>query len=367
MSVASLRVYVGTRSLGADHIHCLSLDRNSGALSEAAVPQAVDKPSFVALHPQGGTLYAVNELGDSRSQCYGAVSSFAIDQAAGGLSFLNQRETGGAAPCQVSIARDGRRLFVANYWGGSVASFALETDGRLGPMIAFVQHEGGARGPGRDPGPHAHWTSAGEDGRYLYVTDLGRDELLVYPMDEAGLFDASTAAVFRFPDGTGPRHAVFVGGGKLCAVVGELASNVTLFDHDAIYGRLTKPRVLPTLPVGWTGENAAAEIAATPNERFLYISNRGHDSIAIFRIDPEFGRLIPSGFSSACGRTPRHFAIDPAGRLLVVANQGSNNLAVLSIDAATGQLRSTGKSYAVTAPTCVVIAVPGGAKREANA
>jgi 6-phosphogluconolactonase len=350
-----LRVYVGTRPAESGHIHCLSLDMESAVLTELAPPHPADHPSFVALHPDGGTLYTVNEFGRRDAEDHGAVSSFTINRKAGGLTFLNHRSSGGAAPCHVKVAAEGRRLFVCNYWGGSLSAFPIAADGSIGPVAVFVQHVGGATGLDRDPGPHAHWASPTPGGRHLFVADLGRDEVLSYRSDAGGMPIADACDAYRFPAGTGPRHAVFVAGGRRLAVACELASSVALLDCDPETGHLAPGPELSTLPNGWSGNNAVAEICVSPDEKFLYASNRGHDSIAIFKLDISARTMVRTEIRSTVGVRPRHFAIDPSGRVLIVANQGSNALAVFYIDRDSGDLHWTGSTYAVPAPTCVAI------------
>jgi len=322
---------------------------------EIAPPVPADDPSFIALHPGGGTLYAVHELGRTRGENWGAVSSFSIDRDTGELAPRNRQPTGGAAPCHVRVTADGRILFVANYWGGSFSAFPLAPDGGIGACVTVVQHRDGAIGPGRDPGPHVHWTSPDPGGRHLFVADLGRDEILCYRLDPDGLPIADAPGVHHFPAGTGPRHAVFLAGGRWLAVASELASTITILGCDPNTCDIRQGQSLSTLPEGATGENAVAEIAATPDEKFLYVSNRGHDSIAIFEFDPSAGSIAYLGFCHTDGVWPRHFAIDPSGRVLVVANQRSDALEVFHLDPDSGALRATRSTYAVPAPTCVAI------------
>jgi 6-phosphogluconolactonase len=353
----SLLLYVGTRSREPNHIHCLSLDVETGQLSEAAPACPAENPSFIAIHPDRNTLYAVNELGQTRADDRGTVSSFAMDPATGRLAFLNRQPTGGAAPCHLTVA--GGRLFVANYWGGSFAAFPIAADGSVGPAIALVQHDGGAVGPDRDPGPHVHWVSPDPTGRHLVVTDLGRDEVLVYRLNQGGEIPLAGTPLARcLLTGAGPRHAVFLDGGRRLAVAAELASTITLLDCHADTGDLGTGTTLSTLPDGWTGDNAVAEIAASSDQRFLYVSNRGHDSIAIFRRDADGSGMRSFGFSATGGARPRHFAIDPTGRALVVANQGSDALTVFRIDSATGGLQPIGAAYSIPAPACVAFLPP---------
>lgn len=344
-----LCLYVGARAEAQNHIHCLSLDTETGHLSLMAPPCPADNPSFVALHPDGGTLYAANELGQTRDQDCGLVSSFRVDRETGGLAPLNCQASGGAAPCHLTVAPEGRRLFVSNYWGESFATFAVAADGSIGPRLALIQ---------RGSGSHIHWTSLDSTGGGLIVTDLGRDAILRYGLDSGGVPTAEKCVVQPFPPGTGPRHAVPLGGGARFAVASELGSTVTVLHYEPGDGSMRLGPVLSTLPPAWSGENTVAEIARTPDERFLYVSNRGHDSIAVFRHDRSAGALATVGFCPTLGSWPRHFAIDPSGRLLVVANQRSDTVVAFWVDLGTGMLRPTGSDYIVPAPTCIAFVPP---------
>jgi 6-phosphogluconolactonase len=352
-----MRIYVGTRGPGETFIRRLRLDRTDGSLAAEGEPTPAANPSFLALHPSGRFLYAVDETGMSRSAPDGAVAAFAVDPRSGALRPLNKRPSGGASPLHLSFDSAGRFLFVSNYWGGSVAAFPVAPDGTLGPASALVRHDRGATAPGRDPGPHAHSLRLDAADRFAVVADLGRDELLVYRFDPArGTLTRREPAGIALAPGAGPRHFVFHPDGRHGYVVNELDSTVTMLAYDAASGGLTALQTVPTLPAGFAGANAAAEVAISPDGRLLYASNRGHDSLAIFTVADHSRRLTPAGHQPTMGRTPRHFAIDPSGAYLVAANQDSDSVIVFSIDRASGRLSPVGAPLGVKRPFCIVLA-----------
>jgi 6-phosphogluconolactonase len=352
---APLRVYVGTYTTGDSvGIYRLRLDGSSGALTAEGEPTQSVNPSFLALHPGGRFLYAVNELGESRGDEGGAVSAYAVDPATGGLTLLNQRPSGGAAPCHLSLDAEGRYLFVANYWGGSVSVFPVGADGRLGPASGFVQHEGPSPTPREDMGPHAHFVALDPAQRFAVVADLGLDAVFVYRFDrDAGRLGPDPFE-FGLAPGAGPRHFTFHPDGRHAYVIDELDSTIVAFDYDAAAGTLEAIQTVSTKPRGFARHNDTAEIAVRPDGRFVYGSNRGHDSIAIFAVDGSTGKLAPAGFQSTRGRTPRSFAIDPTGTFLLAANQDSDSVAVFRIDPSTGALVPVGDPVSVPRPVCLL-------------
>jgi len=352
-----MRIYVGNRSPGETFIRRLSLSLADGSLAAEGEPTPAANPSFLALHPGGRFLYAVDETGTAAAAPGGAVAAFAIEPESGALAPLNLQPSGGASPCHLSFDSAGRYLFVSNYWGGSIAVFPIGPDGALGPASAFVQHGGGATAAGRDSGPHAHSIRVDAADRFAIVADLGRDELLVYRFDRAkGTLACHEPASAALAPGAGPRHFVFHPDQRHGYVVNELDSTVTMLAYDAGNGRLTAIQTVSTLPAGFAGDNAAAEVAISPDGRLLYASNRGHDSLAIFAIADDTRRLGAVSHQPTFGRTPRHFAIDPTGAYLVAANQDSDSVIVFSIDRASGRLTPVGRPLHVRRPFCVVFA-----------
>jgi 6-phosphogluconolactonase len=354
----TVMVYVGTYTGGTSAskgIYRLRLDLTTGALTEAGPPTESVSPSFLALHPSGRYLYAVNETGGPPKD-EGGVSAFGVDAKTGALTPLNQQSSRGGGPCHLALDAKGRHVLVANYGGGSVAVLPVQGDGRLSPATTFVQHEGHGADPGRQKGPHAHWVDLDQANRFALVADLGLDEVLVYKFDPArgGLTPNQPPAVHLAP-GAGPRHAAFHPDGRHVYVINELQSTVTAFSYDAATGTLGELQTLSTVPPGFTGPTDTAEIALRPDGRFLYGSNRGHDSIAIFAVDPASGRLTAAGHQPTRGQKPRNFAIDPTGTWLLAANQDSDNIAVFRIDRPSGALAPVGQPYSVPRPVCVLM------------
>jgi 6-phosphogluconolactonase len=349
-----VRVYVGTYTGGGQSkgIYRLQLDLATGVLSVVGEPTEAVNPSFLALHPSGRFLYAVAESGDARRGESGAVAAFAVDGASGALSPLNQKPSGGAGPCHISMDKQGRHVLVANYGGGSVAVLPVQRDGRLGDPSAVVQHEGSSVNPERQKGPHAHSINLDAADRFAFAADLGLDKLLVYRFDaKSGGLTAHEPA--KLAPGSGPRHFAFHPGGAHAYVINELTSTITAFAYDAAKGALSELQTVSTLPSGFEGRNSTAEVVVRPDGRFVYGSNRGHDSIAIFRVDPGSGKLTAAGHQATLGKTPRNFAIDPTGSFLLAANQNSDSVAVFRIDASSGGLEPIGSPLSVPRPVCL--------------
>ena len=348
-------VYVGTYSgAGSEGIYTFRFDPATGETSAVSLAAATDNPSFLAIDPKGRMLYAVNELETFGDEPTGAVSVFAIDRESGKLDLLQQISSLGAGPAHLSLDATARHLLVANYNGGNVAVFPIGEGGRLGSHSAFVQDVGSSLNPERQAGPHAHCIQTANDNRFAVVADLGLDQLLVHRFDaETGSLTPGSPAFVRMDPGAGPRHVAFAPSGSFVYVVNELASSVTVFAYDPGPGVLRSVQTIPTLPVGFAGTNTAAGIALDGKGRFLYVSNRGDDSIAVFGIAPDDGRLTSSAWVPSGGRTPRHIAIDPTGRWLFAANQGSNTINLLRIDPKSGRLTPTDRSLTVVSPVCV--------------
>jgi 6-phosphogluconolactonase len=323
-------------------------------LGAAGLAAETENPSFLAVHPNQRFLYAVNEVSRFEGKDAGSVSAFAIDRATGTLTLLNRVSSRGGGPCHLSLDRSGKWLFVANYGGGSVAAFPVHEDGTLGEASAFFQHEGKSVNAARQSGPHAHETVVSPDNQFVLAADLGLDKVFTYRLDPAkgGLAPEPQAATIA--PGSGPRHVAFRPDGKFVYVLNEMLSTVIAFRYDAGRGTLAELQTLSTLQPGFTGDSSGAEIAVHPSGKFLYASNRGHDSIATFRIDPATGTLTSVHRMSTQGKTPRGFAIDPSGRFLVAGNQNSDTLVVFRIDQRTGELTSTGTVVQVGSPVSVV-------------
>ena len=293
----------------------------------------------------------MNELTKYKDAASGAVTAYAIDRKTGKLTYLNETASRGADPCYISFDKTGRYALVANYTGGSVAVFPVLNDGRVGAASAFVQHTGKGARPDRQEGPHAHWIQTTADNRFAVAADLGLDEVLVYKFDAAnGSLKANDPAFAKLPPGTGPRHVAFAPNNKFVYVVDELNSTVTAFTYDAQGGVLSQIQTISTLPAGFSGANDAAEIHIHPNGKFLFASNRGHDSIVVFSIDQHNGKLTLVNHFSTLGKTPRNFELDPSGRLLFAANEDSGNIVIFKINLNTGKLTPTGQTLSAPAP-----------------
>ena len=312
----------------------------------------VHKPSYLTFGPSRNVLYAVNETDTYRGITSGAVSAFAVDQDAT-LTSLNQRPSYGADPCYLSVDRAGAFVFVANYSSGSVSVFPIQEDGSLGEVGDTVQHGDSGRGPHpvRQDGPHAH--AATLSGKFVYVPDLGLDRVMVYELETQGTLKPAKQPFTEVKPGAGPRQIVFSPDGY-AYLLNELNATVSVYRHDKDSGALQEVQTLSTLPEGFEGDNICAEVQLSPLGKFLYSSNRGHDSIAIFKVNEADGQLTSIGHQSSGGKTPRHFTISPGGGYMLVANQDSDNLVIFRRDEGTGRLEATGQSLEIPSPVCVM-------------
>src|SRR5580704_1711771 len=341
----------GSKSKG---IYAYRFDADTGEIAELGLAAETTNPSFVALHPNGRFLYAVNEVGKYKGPNSGGVSAFSIDRATGKLTFLNEVASRGADPCYIIVDKGGKNVLVANYTGGSVAVFPVKADGKLGEASDFVQHLGSSVDPKRQGEPHAHSVVLSPDNRFAVVNDLGLDKLLVYRFGpEKGTLKPNDPPAGSIKPGSGPRHFAFHPNGRFAYAINEMGNTVTAFDWDGDLGTFHELQTVPTLPQGFTGENTTAEIAVHPSGRFLYGSNRGHDSIVAFAIDPAKGTLTFVEDDSTQGKEPRNFALDPTGGYLFAANQNSNTVVVFRVDPKNGHLTPTGQKFDVPSPVCV--------------
>jgi 6-phosphogluconolactonase len=352
--------YIGTYTTKKESkgIYAYNFNPATGEFTSIGLAAETTDPSFVAVHPNGKYLYAVNEVGDFNGQKSGAISSFEIDRKSGKLKLLNQVSTHGAGPCYVSLDKDGRFVLVANYDGGSVATFEIEPDGSLSLAKGFVQHSGSGTDKERQEGPHAHWIGVSPDNRFALVADLGLDDVLVYKFDDVqGKLTPHSPPYTQVKAGSGPRHLAFAPNGKFAYLVTEMASTVVAFSWNAEKGTLNTLQTLPMLPKDYSGVKEAAEITVHPNGKFVYASNRGSaNSIAAYKVDGAKGTLTPIGIFPTGGKIPRHFTIDPTGQFLIAANADSDNLVTMKIDENTGALTPTGKEVSVPSPQCVTFA-----------
>jgi 6-phosphogluconolactonase len=339
--------YAGTYTGGGSQgIYGYRFDDSTGKLTAMGLAAQTSNPSFLAVSPNRRFLYAANE------QSAGSISAFLID--AGKLKLLNAVPSRGAGPCHVAIDKTGQWLFVANYNSGSVAAFPVHDDGSLGEAAAFVEHSGSSVNAQRQAGPHAHSVNVSPDNRFLLVADLGLDQILTYRIQPASPLAPANPPFTRIAPGSGPRHLAFSPEGRFAYVINEMLATVTVFQYDAANGSLKEIQTIAALPAGFKGANGAAEIAVHPSGKFVYASNRGHDSIAIFRVDAASGRLTSAGWASTQGKTPRNFAIDPSGAFLLAANQDSGNIVVFRIDPATGGLTAADVEVNIASPVSIV-------------
>jgi 6-phosphogluconolactonase len=341
-------VFVGS---GKSNITAFRLDLTAGALTPVGLAAEIEHPSFLSIAPNHQFLYAITEGGNAEAS---GISAFAIDAAAGKLTFLNRQPAGGSGPCHVVADGSGKNALIANYGSGSFAVFPLAGNGEVQPKSAFIQDQGSSVNADRQEGPHAHCIVAGPGNRFAYGCDLGLDKVMIFKFDPGqGTLVPNEPAFAPAKPGAGPRHIAFHPNGRWAYVINEMASTLTVFGCDASNGALRDIQTSSTLPDGFSGQNTGAEVAVHPSGKFVYGSNRGDDSIAVFACNPESGRLtfierVPTG-----GKTPRQFEIDPTSRYLLAANQDSNTVVVFRIDTASGRLQPAGSQVQSDNPMCV--------------
>jgi 6-phosphogluconolactonase len=346
-SLVYFGTYTGAKSQG---IYVSRFDPATGRLSAPELAAETQNPSFLAVHPGGHYLYAVNEADHT-----GTVSAFALDTNTGKLTPLNRQASGGSGPCHLAVDATGKCLLVANYNSGSIAALPIHSDGSLGEATTTIQHTGSSVNPARQTGPHAHFICLSPDNRFALNCDLGLDKVFAYRLDaDTAKLSPGDPPFANVAPGSGPRHLTFSPDGKFVYVINEMASTISTFADDATNAALAEMQMLSTLPTDFSGNNTAAEIIMHPSGKFLYASNRGDDSIAVFAVDQKSGLLTFIECQSTQGRTPRHFVIDPTGHWLLAENQASDSVVVFSIDADTGKLKPNGQTIAVGAPVCAV-------------
>lgn len=347
----------GSQSKG---IYAYRFDSSTGQLTSIGLAATTINPSFLAVAPNQRFLYAVNEVSNYQGQKSGAVSSFAIDRATGKLAFINQIASQGTDPCYITVDKTGKYVLVANYTSGSIAVFPIQEDGSLGEASTFVQHTGHGTNPQRQEGPHAHSIDMSPDNRFAIVDDLGLDETTVYRFgDSASLTPDSRlmlTSTAKADPGAGPRHFAFSPNGKFGYVLHEMGSTITAYSFDSTSGELKPLQTISSIPKTFTKLDESAEIQVAPSGKFLYASNRGHDSIAVFAIDPAKGTLTLVEYVPTKGESPRSFEIAPGGSLLLAANEKSDNIVLFHVDAHSGRLTPTGKVLDISQPVCIKFA-----------
>lgn len=350
-----LFVFIGTYTRGdSKGIYVSRLDLATGKLSPPKLAAETVNPSFVAIHPNRKFLYAVGEISNFDGKKAGAVSAFAIDGKTGMLQSLNQQASGGGGPCHLVVDAAGKNVLVANYGGGSVAALPIGKSGKLKEASSFIQHQGSSVNPRRQSAPHAHSINLDAANRFAVAADLGLDKVLVYAFDaEAGKLWPNEKPWTAVKPGAGPRHFAFHPNGRFAYVINEIHLTVTAFAYDADRGVLTEIQTISTLPGAVENGFSTAEVQVHPSGKFLYGSNRGHDTIAVFAIDADTGKLTAVEHESTQGQTPRNFGIDPTGQFLLACNQNSHTIVSYRIDQKTGELKPTGHKIEVASPVCV--------------
>ncbi len=348
-------VYFGTYTdKGSKGIYVCRFRPSSGKLTAVELAAETPNPSFLAVDPASRYLFAANEIGDFQGAKTGSVSSFAIDRHSGKLRALNTVASHGTDPCHLVVDKTGTHVLVANYSSGSVAVLPVKADGMLGEASDVKQHLGSSVDPERQKEPHAHNVLLTPDNRFAVVSDLGLDKLLVYRYDPAaGKLTPNDPPYGTVKPGSGPRHIALHPNGRYAYVISEMGNTITAFDWDGEHGSFNELQSVPTLPKDFKGENTTAEIAIHPSGRFLYGSNRGHDSIAVYAIDPAGGKLTFVEDVATLGKEPRNFALDPTGAYLFAANQNSNTVVVFRINPKNGRLTPAGEKLDVFSPVCV--------------
>jgi 6-phosphogluconolactonase len=356
-SARDLLVYVGTYTKTTSKgIYVGRFDAETGKLGELTLASEAVNPSFLAFSPDRRHLYAVSEGAGItyNGKPSGSVNAYSINPADGLLGAINTTASGGRGPCHLSVTPDGKNVLVANYSEGTVALLPVRVDGGIDGPNSVDQHEGKSIHPSRQKGPYAHSINPSADGRFAFAADLGTDKIYTYRIDSTThtLTAAEPASVSLEP-GSGPRHLALSPDGKRAYVINELANTLTTFVVDTEAGTLKALQTVPTLPADFNNKGTTAEVVVHPSGRFVYGSNRGHDSIAVFKVDPANGTLTAVEHVSTQGRTPRNFSIDPSGRWLIAANQDGNSLVVFAVDQTSGRLTPTGQTVTVGMPVCV--------------
>ena len=347
-------VYVGseTRTQGGhrkEGISVYQMDPRSGKLTEVQKAESGETPAFLAIHPNRKFLYAINEVHEGRA------TAFAVDGASGKLNLLNTAPVKGFGPCYISLTPDAKWALVANYGGGSASVLPIQADGAIGAAVATVQHVGQGDDPRRQEGPHAHSMITSPDGRFALVADLGTNRVYVYRLGQDGSLLPNDPPAVIAEAGAGPRHMAFHPNGAFLYVSTELGNTVEVYAWDANAGALRRVQVCSTLPEDFQAISYVADIHLVPDGRYLYVSNRGHDSLTIFRVTADGSSLERAGFVSTGGHWPRNFTLDPEGNFLIVANQESGTLVMFKIHPETGLPEPTGDVYQVETPMFVTI------------
>lgn len=355
----NMLVYIGTYTSNSksEGIYVYKLNLSSGQLSPHKIVKGAVNPSYLAIDKNHRYLYAVNETEEYEGEKSGAVSAYSIDEKTGDLTFLNKQPSFGGAPCFVSVSENGKFVLLANYVGGNIVNFPIEKDGKLGSAIDLKQHFGSSTNKNRQDAPHAHSITLDHKNNYAIACDLGIDKALIYKFDEkSGKLQTNDAqSFFQTKAGAGPRHFVFHPNQKFAFLINELDSTIISLGYDAEKGLLSEIQTVKTIPANYAraADNSGADIHISPDGKFLYGSNRGHNSIVCFKVNEQNGTLEYVENISTEGKTPRNFAIEPNGNFLLAANQNSDSIVVFRIDKTTGKLLKTGFTATIPKPVCI--------------
>lgn len=361
---SKLLMYIGTYTRGdSEGIYLAELDLTTGAMAMRGLAVEADHPAFLTFHPKNDCIYAVGEMGRYQGKPAGSVNAYRIDPETKRLEEINRQSSIGSGPTHLSIAPDGAHVLVANYGGGSVTVLPIREDGGLEPASDFHQHEGRGPNENRQKSPHAHGINPGPFGKLVLVPDLGIDRVMLYRFhsDRGTLTPADPPSVPVAP-GAGPRHQAFSPDGKYLYVINELDSTISVFRYFSDGNAPKLFQTISTLPDGFTEPNTTAEVAVHPSGKFVYGSNRGHHSIAVFRVRPGNGVLQFVEHESTRGEWPRFFCLDPTGTFLLAANQHTDDIHSFRIDPETGRLEPTGHALEVPAPSCIIMRLPENPK-----
>ena len=346
-------MYVGTYTKpqsSSEGIYAYRLDAKTAKFTPLGMVAAGPNPTFLAVHPSGKFLYAINEVDSFQGKKTGSVSAYSIDKATGKLTLLNQVSSAGPGPCHLTVDATGKAVLVANYSGGSFSSFAIQADGNLSEAASFIQENGSSVDKARQMAPHGHSIMLAKNNKIALGADLGTDKVMIFQLDAAtGKITPNSPAFGTVKPGSGPRHLVIAPDQKHVYVLNEMFSSVSTLEFDVAKGTLKELEQVSALPAPTPG-NSGAEIQISGDGRFVYSSNRGHDSIAVFAGDPQTALLKLIQNEPTGGQTPRAFVLDPSGNFLVAGNQNTNSFTLHRVDKATGKLSPAGSPVELGAP-----------------